>query len=74
MNKLRLKLETLQVESFDTGLGSARQGTVHGQSYWETTHLTVCPVVCGGGGDPPASQTCQNTVCCQATPNTNCEM
>jgi hypothetical protein len=74
MSKLRLRLETLQVQSFDTGTASGRRGTVHGNSLFEPSHYTICPVICGGGGDPPQSQTCQQSACCAQTPNTMCEM
>lgn len=75
MSKLRLQVETLRVESFDTGTELTRRGTVHGQSLFEPSHVTICPVICGGGGgDPGNSHTCQNTMCCQPTPNTACEM
>jgi hypothetical protein len=50
MRKVRLDVETLQIESFVTETSSARRGTVKGQSYYEPSHYTVCPFLCDGGG------------------------
>jgi hypothetical protein len=64
MRKLRLDLEALQIESFTTETGSAGQGTVKGQSYFEPSHYTVCPYICSGGGDPGATQdSCDQAKC-----------
>ena len=76
MRKLRLNLEALQVESFATDADSSRRGTVQGrQSYSGPSHITVCPVICGG--DPSYEDTCDVSCgygVCPQTPNTACEM
>jgi len=59
MRKLRLDLEALQIDSFVTETGSAGRGTVKGQSLFEPSHYTVCPVICGGGGD--SGSTCDKS-------------
>ena len=41
MNKLRLDLEELRVESFDTAHPEDEKGTVHGFSAWSDE--SICP-------------------------------
>jgi hypothetical protein len=45
MNKIRLNLDTLRIDSFATGGDSARRGTVHGQAATEfvCSWLPSCP-------------------------------
>ena len=76
MRKLRLSVEELRIESFATDANSSRRGTVQGQSYWEPSHITVCPYICSG--DPYSEDTCAASCgyagYCPQTPDTNCEM
>ena len=51
MNKLKLELDTLSVQSFETGKAAAgTQGTVRGQaappSAWDPTPCSICMTVC----------------------------
>lgn len=43
MGKLRLTIENLEVESFNTGTGYDRRGTVHGHDTVETEWCTGYP-------------------------------
>jgi len=74
MRKLRLDPETLRIDTFAAEAVSSRRGTVRGQSYWEPTHLTVCPYICGGGQDSDDCPVSYGYGECPPTPNTNCEM
>jgi hypothetical protein len=58
MKKLSLKLDELAVESFDTGAGKERNGTVHGQASGgcDPSILDSCP--------PPGGQSCAHAVSC----------
>ncbi|HEU0054604.1 MAG TPA: hypothetical protein VFQ39_15560 [Longimicrobium sp.] len=69
MKKLRLELDTLAVESFDTTRDDMRRGTVRGME----TDYTVCLGNCGeptGGGY--CSGTCANYTTSCDTEYTNC--
>jgi hypothetical protein len=59
MGKLRLQMEELSVESFETvAQRDTRRGTVRAHASWgeETCRPILCP-----GGDPTDYQTCPNT-------------
>ncbi|HEU0298009.1 MAG TPA: hypothetical protein VFR37_01115 [Longimicrobium sp.] len=54
MNKLRLHLEELAVESFDTAPAERKKGTVFGEQ-------CTCQTVCTCPGCPTCDYTCPNT-------------
>lgn len=54
MNKLKLTLESLAVESFDTTAVAKEKGTVFGEQ-------CTCPTVCTCPGCPSCDATCPNT-------------
>src|SRR5687768_8312180 len=65
MRKIRLELDALQVETFDTGAGTWNRGTVHGRHHTfeigcgeqpPEDSINVCPV-------PTAAQTCNQFTC-----------
>jgi hypothetical protein len=54
MNKLKLSLESLTVESFDTTVAEKAKGTVFGEQ-------CTCPTQCTCPGCPTCDATCPNT-------------
>lgn len=75
MRKIRLDVDALRVESFDTGAGWPARGTVHGRHHtWEAgcgepppeDSIFVCPA-------PTAALTCANTCgTCDVTCGSTC--
>lgn len=74
MNKLKLDLEELGVESFDTQGGVKERGTVVGEQqcscvgtcYWQATCAATCAYTCD-------DQTCPACPTCAASCNGTCE-
>ena len=65
MKKLALKVEELAVESFDTGAGKERNGTVRGHA--ESTGCTGevgCDPSIMDSCPPPGGQSCAHAVSC----------
>lgn len=58
--KLRLELETLAVESFDTGIGGDRIGTVRGH---DDTEQFGCTAYCGSAEGSCAAASCAYSQC-----------
>jgi hypothetical protein len=56
MNKLKLELDDLAVESFDTTCGNNDRGTVVGEQ-----QLCTCPTACTCPGCPTCDATCPDT-------------
>jgi hypothetical protein len=75
MNKLRLHLEDISVESFSTLPASVRLGTVDGHQMSQTT----CQQIICDCGDPTRDATCLNTCgnscggTCDVSCNGTCE-
>jgi hypothetical protein len=79
MNKLKLDLEELKVESFDTDGPRALLGTVHAhapetyvscptvpqcQTYWSCEgNPSACDYLCSATNDPPLSCSCPDATC-----------
>jgi hypothetical protein len=65
MSKLKLQLDTLQVETFEVAMGGDDRGTVHAQA----TPVTACPVSHCYSCDPLCEMTsfgsCPDTNCCE---------
>ncbi|HEU0300093.1 MAG TPA: hypothetical protein VFR37_11575 [Longimicrobium sp.] len=61
MQKLKLGLENLQVESFDTGAGDDSRGTVHGHATQFCTRFNG--VTCNGGYTCDGGYTCGGDTC-----------
>lgn len=59
MRKIRLELETLEVESFTASSETEKGGTVHAHSEWDTC-VAPCPSYDGPGWscDPTCERTC----------------
>ncbi|HLM69407.1 MAG TPA: hypothetical protein VK358_17840 [Longimicrobium sp.] len=69
--KIRLNLEALAVESFETAGPDALRGTVHGNACSDTTCYQVrCDVTYGGPGNGTCDYSCGGDPC-QAT-DVNC--
>ena len=72
MRKIRLEIEELAVESFDTaGQGAERRGTVHGNSAysgWETCF--TCQGTCQSGCGQTYQGTCARDATCGGMDNT----
>lgn len=63
MKRLRLDLETLEVDSFDTQSVAGR-GTVRGaQTNGYALDASCEPETCGGGGYEPTVLTCDGETC-----------
>jgi hypothetical protein len=74
MKKLRLSLDTLQVDSFTTDVVGGFRGTVEGHSTIIPTGDTIC-VFCQGYSDPCTTSCIHETCQCDVqTPNTACDM
>ncbi|HEX8695608.1 MAG TPA: pinensin family lanthipeptide [Longimicrobium sp.] len=71
MRKLRLKLDALRVESFETAAAAPREaGTVHGHAR-PTRQQQTCDLTCEGDGCPLSGYgSCQPDTCeeCTASP------
>jgi hypothetical protein len=72
MRKIRLELDALQVETFDTGAGTLNRGTIHGRNHTfeidcgdppPEDSVYVCPV-------PTAAATCNQLTCAYTCGNT----
>ena len=74
MRKLRLDLEELEVESFETERSREQRGTVRG--YWEYTYYCDSdePDCTGGGGASCYDTVCHNQSChsCNPPPTFTC--
>jgi hypothetical protein len=72
MSKMRLQVDELLVESFDTAATSPGRGTVHGYAslYWEDCYESE---TCAGAGWPcdPTDQSCGGT-CYEFTCHPGC--
>jgi hypothetical protein len=72
MRKMRLQVDALRVESFDTAAASPERGTVHGHAslYWEDCYESE---TCPGAGWPcdPTDQSCGGT-CYEFTCHPGC--
>lgn len=66
MNKLKLHLDELAVESFDTSPVTREKGTVVGEE------LCTCPTICTCPGCPSCDATCAQT-CDDYTCAASCE-
>jgi hypothetical protein len=55
MNKLKLRLDDLRVETFDTAAGEKEKGTVLGHQ------PCTCPTACTCPGCPTCDETCPET-------------
>jgi hypothetical protein len=67
-SKLKLNLDQLSVDSFDTSAQQATRGTVHGEQ-------CTCPTACTCPGCPTCDATCANTCddyTCAASCNGTC--
>ena len=76
MGKLTLRIDNLKVDSFDTGDGHRRYGTVHGHDTVETEWCTGyghpgCNVSRRGCQTP--NNTCYGTCGCSEGCSQNCE-
>jgi hypothetical protein len=77
MNKVKLNLDALKVETFDTTPGERARGTVMGQQ-----DPCTCPTNCTCPGCPTCNGTCDEFTCgndhtclnspCQTYPNQTC--
>ena len=65
MKKLSLDVDTLRVESFDTGDGHEEPGTVHAQSYTPATFCGTCHIC-------PTDIRCPSVLSCYTCPNPVC--
>jgi len=77
MNKMKLDLESLQIESFDTSEAREDRGTVNGHESeaghsYAGTCGTHCWGLCGGGGDDhgPSVTQCTQILNCELEPQT----
>jgi len=80
MNKMKLDLDALQIESFDTSEAREERGTVRGHDATEDltfcqescagTCATHCWGLCNGGGDEhgPSVTTCTKILNCELQP------
>src|SRR3712207_2363061 len=64
MNKLRLELEDLQIDSFSTTPVKKEKGTVYGEQ-------CTCPTACTCPGCPTCDASCNGT--CDASCNGTCD-
>jgi hypothetical protein len=64
MNKLKLKLEDLQIDSFSTTPVKKEKGTVYGEQ-------CTCPTACTCPGCPTCDASCNGT--CAASCNGTCD-
>jgi hypothetical protein len=67
MKKLRLELDQLTVDSFDTAVPAAKRGTVMGEEQ------CTCPSACNTNCTCPGCPTCDHTYCNQASCNGTCD-
>jgi modification target Cys-rich repeat protein len=69
MNKLKLRLDDLQVDTFQTTLMQKEKGTVYGEQEWtyyymecqDTWQGSSCEVSCFGSCDASCNGTCEGT-------------
>lgn len=61
MKKLRLELDQLTVDSFDTAVSAARRGTVVGEE--QCTCPSACASNCTCPGCPTCDATCNGETC-----------
>jgi hypothetical protein len=66
MGKLRMNLDQLTVESFDTSAPAGRRGTVFGEEQ------CTCPTACETACTCPGCNTCDHTACNQESCNGTC--
>ncbi|HEY0014752.1 MAG TPA: hypothetical protein VGC13_00475 [Longimicrobium sp.] len=48
MSKIKLQVDALRVESFDTAVASSARGTVRARQSMDTYHHTQCDETCAG--------------------------
>lgn len=63
-SKMKLELEALVVESFETGDAHGARGTVHGHAVWYTRHCNTDGATCD------AAATCDGAYSCNVNDNT----
>jgi hypothetical protein len=66
MKKLRLNLDQLTVDSFDTAAAVVQRGTVRGEEQ------CTCPTACNTNCTCPGCPTCDYTACGQESCNGSC--
>jgi hypothetical protein len=74
MRKIRLELDTLRVETFDTGAGTLNRGTVHGRNHTfeidcgenppPEDSVFVCPTAEATCNQSTCGYTCDHTCSC----------